>query len=178
MGEQSLQDVMNTVARQLDALVPQQGRSGSRDTLGELEIFASLDPLLGDLQRQYNDARYTRRTQEKMFGTDDPMGDVARDMEDSAWCAMQTRYMEVRGDRGMMREVQAIQNEQRDRDMRAKERDAANDSIRAYYQADMMARMKRQSKTPSIFEWLVVMWLLNRTGQSFSISPGFARYAA
>lgn len=177
MAEMSLQDVMNTVARQLDAMHPHPSHA-PRNILTELEIFASIDPLLGDLQRQYKDARYIRRTQEKMFGPDDPMGDVARDAEDSAWCAMQTRHMEVRADRDMMRQVQAIQHEQREDERRERERVDNRARLDTYYQADMMARMKQRTKTPSLFEWLVVLWLMNRMGQPFSIAPGFARFAA
>lgn len=177
MGDMSLQDVMNKVARQLDAMHSQRAAT-PRNILSELEIFASLDPLLGDLQRQYKDARYIRRTQEQMFGADDPMGDVARDAEDSAWCAMQTRYMEVRGDRDMMRDVQAIQHEQRAEERRAREERDNRARLDTYYQADMMTRMKKRAKTPSFLEWFFVIWLMNRAGQPFSIALGFARSAA
>lgn len=177
MGNMSLQDVMNNVSRQLDAMQPYPDPA-PRNILSELEIFASLDPLLGDLQRQYKDARYTRRMQENMFGADDPMADVARDAEDSAWCAMQTRYMEARADRDLMRDVQAIQNEQREEERREKERKEQVRALETYYQADMMARMRKKEKSPPIIEWFIALWLMSRAGQSFSIAPGFARYAA
>lgn len=178
MGNMSLQDVMNKVACQLDAMQPHPINK-TRNILSELEIFASLDPLLGDLQRQYKDARYARRMQEKMFGPDDPMADVARDSEDSAWCAMQTRYTEMRADRDMMRDVQMIQNEQREEQRREREANDNRARLDTYYQADMMARMKKQqTKSSSILEWLFVLWLMNRVGQPFSIAPGFTRFAA
>lgn len=177
MGNMSLQDVMNTVARQLDAMQP-HADAAPRNILSELEIFASLDPLLGDLQRQYKDARYARRMQEKMFGGDDPMNEVARDVEDSAWCAMQTRYMEARTDRDLMREVQAIQHEQREEECREQDRKEQNRALETFHQAEMMARMRKKEKSPSIIEWFFALWLMNRAGQSFSITPGFARFAA
>lgn len=170
---------MNTVARELESIAPQQ-RAQPRNILQELDIFASLDPLLGDLQRQYKDARFMRRTQEKQFGADDPMGDVARDAEDSAWCAMQTRYIELRGDRDLMRQVQAIQNEQREEERRDLEREKSRLALETYYRGELMTRMKKEAKTPTIFEWILLFMLLRRTPQQdpFSVAPVFRRLAA
>ncbi len=177
MRDLSIQDVMNTVARQLEK-APRRDPSAPRQILSELEIFASIDPLLGDLQRQYKDARYNRRMHEKTFGADDPMTDVARDTEDSAWCAMQTRFMETRGDRDMMRQMQAIQCEQHAEERREKEQEQQRNALDTFYRADTMMRMKKQAKTPVIYEWLIVLWLMHQRGDRFSIAPGFARFAA
>ena len=178
MGDLSLQDVMNTVSRELEARGPAEPSRTPANLLDELSIFAALDPVLGDLQRQYKDARYLRRTQEKQFGKDDPMADVARDMEDSAWCAMQTRYMEVRGDRDLMREVQQIQNEQRETERRALEGQRRREALETYYTADMVARMHRRDKAPAILEWVVLLWIMRGQQKALSIMPSFRQLAA
>lgn len=168
---------MNHVARQLDA-APRRYAPAPRPVLSEIEIFASMDPLLGDLQRQYKDARYARRMQEKSFGSDDPMSEVARDAEDSAWCAMQTRYMEVRADRDTMRQMQIIQNEQQAEERREKELEKKRDALETYQRAQSLLLMKKREKTPVIYEWIMIIWLLNRTRMTHSLVPDFKRLAA
>ena len=106
------------------------------------------------------------------------MADVARDMEDSAWCAMQTRYMEVRGDRDLMREVQQIQNEQRETERRALEGQRRREALETYYTADMVARMHRRDKAPAILEWVVLLWIMRGQQKALSIMPSFRQLAA
>lgn len=171
---------MNRVTQELAAVRPADpaGRAPPRDPLDELSIFASIDPLLGDLQRQYKDARYLRRTQEKDFGRDDAMAEIARDSEDSAWCAMQTRYMEVRSDRDMMREMQAIQNEAREAEVKAQEREKQRIALETYQHLDTMERMRASAKAPAIFEWMLLFMLMRNDKARFSIAPSFTRRAA
>jgi hypothetical protein len=168
---------MNKVASELENFQPAQDNA-PRNLLHELDVFASIDPLLGDLQRQYKDARFMRRMQEKQFGKDDPLGDVARDTEDSAWCSMQTRYLELRSDRDLMREVQAIQNEQREKEMRERDREKQRIALETYYRGELMTRMKQDAKSPSIFEWILWFMLIRRQQNMFSLAPSFSRLAA
>lgn len=170
---------MNAVVRQLDAIKSADRAAATpADPLNELSIFASIDPLLADLQRQYKDARYMRRKQEKEFGRDDAMAEIARDSEDSAWCAMQTRYMEVRSDRDLMREMQAIQNEAREAEVKAREREKQRIALETYYHADAIERMRVSSKTPAIFEWIMLLWFMRGQRNHFSLAPSFSRLAA
>lgn len=115
VGEQSLQDILNIVAARPadDALFTKNAKrtidAGSAFT--ELDAFVALDPLLASMQKQYRDAKAQRLQTIQEFGADDPMTEMAVWAEDSAWCAMQTRYMEVRDDRALMREAQKMMME-------------------------------------------------------------------
>lgn len=114
----SLQDVMNQMAQNGIASNIDEATSVrlcSSDQLSELDAFIQIDPLLAALNKDYRQSKAERQDIVQMFGNDDPMAEVAHDKEDSAWCAMQTRYLELRGDSEKMREAQGLmraQNEQ------------------------------------------------------------------
>ncbi|MGB1076999.1 MAG: hypothetical protein ACPG05_01725, partial [Bdellovibrionales bacterium] len=68
------------------------------DALDEISIYASLDPILGDLVKQYKDADKYAHELDQTFSNDDPMAEIAHDRKDSAWCAVETRLLELRED--------------------------------------------------------------------------------
>lgn len=116
MQDISLQQAMNRVSSGLEqaGLASPETAQPLRE---EIDVFAQYDPLLADLQKQYLDARAVRKRQLESFGAEDPMAEIAADMEDSAWCAMQTRYIELRDERLLMARVQ--------KEMRAERRERA-----------------------------------------------------
>lgn len=180
MRDTPLHDVMNEVCRRLDR---EPGVRPCRPPpcekpAAEIEIFIRFDPLLCDLHRQYRDACAQRRRHEKDFGRDDPMADVARDIEDSAWCAMQTRYMEVRADRALMQKVQAEQRAEREDALRRRESEKRQEALALFYQTEVLGRMRAQSKSPAVFEWLLMLWLMKKMARPFSVTPSFALIAA
>lgn len=83
-------------------------RRSTTSALTELQAFQILDPLLARLHKEYLDAKDHRAKAIKDFGQDDPMTDMAMLVEDSAWCAMQARYMELRADRVLMAKAQTL----------------------------------------------------------------------
>lgn len=100
----SLQEVMNSIVAH-EIVLPKPVIAPVEN---ELEAFIALDPLLANLSKDYKTARSQRKDLQTMFGKDDPMVDVALDMEDSAWCAMQARYLELRKETETMRQAQAL----------------------------------------------------------------------
>jgi hypothetical protein len=110
MQQASLQEIMNDIAGgNPDAIMSQLDKPQSKpQKLDELEAFMALDPLLTNLNKDYLEAKNQRKALVAQFGANDPMVDVALDMEDSAWCAMQTRYLELRDQRELMAKAQQI----------------------------------------------------------------------
>lgn len=166
VGNQSLNSIMNEMARRQDVLSYAVVKPSKKlEPLSELEAFAVLDDTLEALYKQYLDAKAQRKELVLIGGADDAMASVAMDMEDSAWCAMQTRYIELRKDGLMMKRAQKMR---RQRDLEIQEQEEVilqNDKIKqardfANY-LKILKIMKQKNKTPRIFEWLFVFLLLN-----------------
>jgi len=103
----SLNSIMNQMARQETALGFVKPRTHKNlQPLEELDAFVLLDDVLEDLHKQYLDAKAQYKELVSLSGADDAMATVALDMQDSAWCAMQTRYIELRAERKMMAQAQ------------------------------------------------------------------------
>lgn len=148
----ALLDVMNEVSARLDR-GPVQTRPAQ--ILDEMQAFMLLDPLLADLHKQYMNAKGTRLQAEKEFGPRDGMTDMAVMMEDSAWCAMQTRYMEVRGNRQMMLQAQELIEESRLEDEYRRKREKEREALRTFEMLQLYARMREAQKSFSA-GWLIV----------------------
>lgn len=175
----SLQDVMNVVSRQLEAAPIV---SAPVKALTEMEAFSSLDPLLSDLQKQYLDARAMRIKAARDFGSDDPMTDMAMLVEDSAWCAVQTRYMEVRDNRAMMAQAQAIMEETRieeERVMKAKKSREADEQFKQIQFAAQMMERKKGYDGSAILLAIYVLLMMDAQGwQMMQATPQFNKLAA
>lgn len=105
MPGQSLNEIMNAVSAHLDVMLD-AAPAARPQALSELDAFIGLDPLLSALNKDYLDARSAHQSACRDFGSDDGMTSMAAVMMDSAWCAVQTRYMELRADRAMMARAQ------------------------------------------------------------------------
>ncbi len=184
MGEkqQRLNDIMNTVSSHLDRVLAESPSAPRPSTLSELDAFAFLDPLLSSLRKDYLDARGNRLTAAKDFGTDDGLSGMAAILEDSAWCAMQTRYMELRANRTMMAAAQKmIEDSLAEDDARAaKEKESAQKNVASMIET--YARMRAAKPVdPSSDFWLVFFLLFYRAPDvMFRIRPvhQFNRLAA
>ena len=162
-GSQLL-DIMNEVSARLDHAPAFARPSLKRDTIDEMQAFLLLDPLLADLNKQYQDARGSRLQAEKDFGRSDGMTDMTVMMEDSAWCAMQTRYMELRDDRKLMAKANAMVDESR-RDEEEKARaQKEREALKIFEQMQMFARMREanQNQASQAGWWLVILWYLSK----------------
>lgn len=161
MQANSLQNVMNDVSRRL----------GSGDfslpvtkALSELEAFARLDPLLADLDKQYRDTQDMYLQAKREFGVDDPMTEMALLNEDSAWCAVQTRYMELRADREKMRHAQRLMEDSRIEEERLakakRQKELLEDYDRMKFFSDAMAR--RHKNDAGEFFFMIYLLILQK----------------
>ncbi len=181
MQAASLQSILNDVSKRLDAFQEEEAPV-TQDLMSELDVFARLDPLLGDLQKQYRNAQLTRRQQEKQFGHDSAMADVALEAQDSAWCAMQTRYMEVRKDRSLMHKVQSILHRQKQEQLQQQEeklqteRTHKAEQLRLYHQLRQNTDIRRDQKGGGdiLLAWL---WLFI-FHEKMRFAHSFERFAA
>lgn len=120
MQDLSLNQIMNDMAARTDVLNATRAASG--EALDEMGAFTRLDPVMANLNKQYLDAKNYRKELQTLNGLDDAMCEVAIDMEDSAWCALQTRYIELRQERELMAKAQRM--------MRQAEQDALEEAER------------------------------------------------
>ncbi len=175
MRNLSLQQVMNEVSKRLDALRPEDIPK-QHNMMSELEAFATFDPLLSDLQKQYLDLRLTRKKQAQQFGEDSPMAEIAREAEDSAWCMAQTRYIELRRDRKLMNHVQVMMAEQRRNLERQAEEKARKEmhkqaeALSLFYRGQEGSRQQNQNRSPSIFVWLWLFIYIDNFAKRHEIS--------
>src|ERR1700754_3624501 len=99
----SLSDVMNELAG--GKIISGLTGHAIINPLSEIDYFVQLDATLEELQYRYQQAKEYAQAACREHGAESPMADLAIDMEDSAWCAMQTRLMELRAQGDLMRLV-------------------------------------------------------------------------
>lgn len=128
LKEPSIQEVMSQIAEHLETL--QEDDLVERDFLSAIDVFVSIDPVLGALHKEYLDTRARSGGVARRFGADAPMAVVAADVAASAESAFQTRLIEVRRDPAMRRSVLKILRRQRARKRRAARRHKQHGSRR------------------------------------------------
>ncbi len=133
-------------------------------SLSELEAFILLDDTLEALHKQYMDAKAQRKELVALCGRDDAMTVVAIDMEDSCWCAMQTRYIELRAVGKMMAKAQTMMRRReydiKEMELRILERDKEKQARDFMNYLKIIEVLKEKNKTPRIFEWLALFLFL------------------
>lgn len=161
MSTHSLSDVLNDLAGGRAAALARDIVPVSSVT--EESLFIGQDAVLASLNREYLNSRAYHDAARREHGADSPMTDIAADALDSAWCAMQTRLMELRADGGLMRLVQT------------KLRDAAREAERAQREAQdrgalsLFNRMeaariaKAHDKSSPVYDWLLVFMIFHHT---------------
>ncbi len=140
-------------------------RRQSLRALSELDAFILLDDTLDSLNKQYLDAKVQRKELVALYGDDDAMASVAIDMEDSAWCAMQTRYIELRAERKIMAQAQAMMR-RRERDMQEQEtrilhRDKEKQARDLVNYLRILKVVKEKNRTPKVLELFAVLFFLD-----------------
>jgi hypothetical protein len=122
-----------------------------------MQAFLQLDPLLADLHKRYLDAKATRIQAHKEYGAGDGMGEMTAMMEDSAWCAMQTRYMELRTNRNLMKQARELMEASR----REEEEHARSEKQReALSMLDQLQMLVSMRQTQAAREKHSVEWML------------------
>lgn len=149
---------MNEVSARLDrAPVKQPHIIQHHDGLDEMQALMALDPLLAGLHKQYLDAKASRLQARSEFGADDGMTEMAAMMEDSAWCSMQTRYMEVRADRRLREQANSMVEESRLEIEEAARKRRAEDTWRYVQAIQTMVRMREEDRRSAAGWWIILM---------------------
>lgn len=160
MTVSSLSDVLNDLAGgQVAALADTLRRT---DAVTELDLFLEQDALLSSLNNQYRFAREHHMAARKEHGRDSPMADIAADMEDSAWCAMQTRLMELRGNGALMRLVQKKLWEAEVAALAARQALKEKKALDFFNRMEAARLAKERNKSTAIYEWLAVIIIYHR----------------
>ncbi len=170
----NLHEIMNDVSAHLDRATP-SFMPAKHQVLGELEAFLMLDPLLADLHKQFLDAKHNRQQAAKEYGKGDGMTDMAAILEDSAWCAMQTRYMEIRSNRRQMANAQKLINDSIAEEKRLEKIEREKEALKAFEQMQMFARMKAPKENNNADLWLLMLFLFTPNKQEFFRDP-YASY--
>jgi hypothetical protein len=184
-GTIQLLDIMNEVSARLDHAPAFAKPTANHAVLDEMQAFMLIDPLLADLNKQYLDAKASRIQAHKEFGAKDGMSDMTAILEDSAWCAMQTRYMELRGNRRLMAKAHGLMDDsRREEEERAREQ-KTRDALKILDHMQTMIRMKEIQEMREKSDggwWLLLMLSLSNPGQrlfrDYYPSYGFNRVAA
>lgn len=154
-GQISLQDAMMAVAQRVETLRLEQPEQLKRSPLTELEAFIQMDTLLAELNKEFQDVRRHHRELVHKNGPDDPMARVAADLEDSAWCAMQTRLLELRSQRILMRKAQRLIHQARREEEEREEKKRAL-KMAAFVNHVATIEDQRENKAiPGLLEWLI-----------------------
>ncbi|PZQ43274.1 MAG: hypothetical protein DI551_12430 [Micavibrio aeruginosavorus] len=163
---------MNEVSQQLaqTPLAPEP----IKGALDEMQAFVMLDPLLADLHKQYLDAKANYQSALKEFGKHDGMTEIAAQMEDSAWCAMQTRYMEVRADRAMMAQAQSMMAESIQEEKESVRNQKEQDALQAW--ANLQFYQSLQKKTKADADDALVFFYLMANMREMTYRPYHATH--
>lgn len=185
MKNDDLQNIIREMAARLDSI--QSGDDISPPgTLNEVEAYMAVDPTLARLHKEFMDARLNRLRALEQQGEGSAMADIARDLEESAKSAMETRMIELREDqiKRMMVERMMAQTHFEEMDHRR----AKSAEVFARRQAeffaegkhDQMVMVKRQQESEDSFLMLMLMWWLMRqmvwrTQEKLSLASSFSR---
>jgi DUF438 domain-containing protein len=108
--EASLSDLMNAMISRLEYTQPDEMSSIPESKQWEMiNIYASLDPVLASLYKQYCAAKENLGKLLVHNGAQDPMTEVAWDVHDSLRSAIETRLLELKDDGNVSARIAAIQ---------------------------------------------------------------------
>ena len=110
----SIDEILAKIDRRLDdvRVMNADMPAASIDPLSEVGLYISVDRLLADLYRQYLEAQKNYITALQDHGAEGAMTEIASEMSESAFWAMETRLIELRQDQNLAQRVQEKQAEQ------------------------------------------------------------------
>lgn len=118
--------------------------------LSEMAALASQDDILAHLQKEFLNAKASHDRLLCENGVDDAMTEVAADMMDSAWCAMQTRMMEVRAKGEMMARAQSMMQASIRRMREIEEQQEQKRVLALYHKMQMLQHLKNVRQAQKI----------------------------
>lgn len=154
MSELSLQHIMNEMAAgdvAIAAPAPtQEFIEHCQKPLSEMDALMSQDDLLAHLQKEFFNAKGSFDRLLRENGGDDAMTEVAADMMDSAWCAMQTRMMEVRAKGDVMGRAQSMMQASMKKVKEAQEQQEQQKALALYHKMQMLQHLKNVKRAQQI----------------------------
>ena len=190
LKEKSLHQIMNEIAQRIDTLEPafsgdqddyghfkpsdtQQAQlRGDKDPLSEIEAFIQLDEVLAHLYKQYLEAKTYRQQLSAEHGIDDPMTEIALDMEDSAYCAFQTRYIEARQIRELMERAQRLMRQSVEAIERQKTKER-EEKYKAFIMISKMQEKTREQNKVGGFEYAILLLMFNLLPKNAQPTPQY-----
>jgi hypothetical protein len=174
--QQSLSDIMNQMVTRLEDI--QATDKPFAHALTEIEAFTKLDDTLESLNKQYLDARLQRKELVALYGGDDAMVEIAIDMEDSAYCALQTRYIEVRQNRDMMVKAQRLMRDAEEEMKIEAEKEKSQKASEFVMKLKMMDAMRVKERRSDIgFALAAYVLLAFKLLPQISINKNFSHHA-
>lgn len=165
----SLHQIMNDMASRIDAIHPEPKEQRPTHPLSELDAFIQIDSLLASLQKDYLEAKSQRIELVAIYGSEDAMVEVMMDMEDSAWCAMQTLYLELREERELMERAQRLMRRAEEKIEDEKQREKVREAKEYSYYLQTLAKIKEMNKPSNILEIALLLWIFKIS--SFNYQP-------
>lgn len=163
MSTLSLNEIMNEMAAGAMGGLNIPKAAGTQTPvapLSELDAFIQMDSLLASLHKDYASAKAQRIELVALYGNEDAMVEVAMDMEDSAWCAMQTRYLELRGQSELMERAQRMMRQAIERIEEEKqlerERELEYRAKQTAYFMKVSEKIREMNRVPQIFQWAIL----------------------
>lgn len=195
MAQKSLHQIMNEIVGRIDTLdalsfnsskdfghlkpSPKRQKSlhGKANPLSEIDAFMQLDSLLAQLHKQYLEAKLHRQDLVKASGPNDPMSEIAIDMEDSAYCAFQTRFIEMRQISDMMAKAQRMMRES----VEQIELEANVQREKEFRDFILLSKMQEKlhiENKQGGFEYAILLLMFNLTPMPFAPKPFYMQKLA
>ncbi|MEM6781064.1 MAG: hypothetical protein AAF569_04310 [Pseudomonadota bacterium] len=177
----SLQDAMRAVAQRMEALRLMEPEKPKHSPMTELQAFIQMDDLLAELYKEFQDVKHNRQTVIAQNGQDDAMAQVAAELEDSAWCAMQTRLLELRSQRILMRKAQRLMYQAQRAEDEAEEQARVAKLASFAQHVGAVEKNRKQKGMPGLIEWLIFYLWVQREKQKLMqhfAEPSHLRIAA
>ncbi|QQG36758.1 MAG: hypothetical protein HYS17_03010 [Micavibrio aeruginosavorus] len=167
MKERDLQSIMQDMAIRLEG-IQEDDCSYAGGLLSEVEAYKAVDSTLARLHKEFLDCRRNRLRALEQQGEGSAMADIARDLEDSAQSAIETRIIELRTDPIKRMMVERMMAQAHLQDM--EEQRIASSKFYARRMAEchaeerhaQMLHLKRQREGEDSFLMLMLMWWMMR----------------
>lgn len=185
MKNRDLQSIIQDMALRLDSIRPDEGAL-PMGMLNEVEAYMAVDSTLASLHKEFIDARRSRVRALEQQGEGSAMADIARDMEDSAKSAMETRIIELRQDNIKRMMVERMMAQSHLEDM--EESRQASSKLYARRMAEyhgeerreQMVQARRVKESEDSFLMMLLMWwmmrhIVWRTQAKLSLASSFSK---
>lgn len=186
MKNRDLQSIIRDLANRLDVHQQPGAEPVASGFYNEVEAYMAVDATLARLYKEFLDARRTRVRALEQQGEGSAMAEIARDQEESAQSAMETRMIELREDQIKNSMVERMMTHSRMAEMDAYRSEKAKwyaDRQAEYFaeerREDAIAAQRQQEGEDSFLSLMMMWWMMRqmvrRTQLKLSLARSFAR---